>query len=192
MRVVPERDQGAGATRRLRKRRGPSPPCANHKSRAQPEGELDSLEPRCGNAAIQVVLGRTGSRQWRREGISRRHFFARRLLGLAKTAHSTIFRCNRCCQVFRRLTLNRNNSPVSVGAVVVGSFGFGSEGFMYRTLPASIVLASVVIASLLTFPTSRIEIHSRDVLFIAAVIVASRYAGATAGLSTALLFGSRF
>jgi hypothetical protein len=40
---------------------------------------------------------------------------------------------------------------------------------------------------LLTFPISRIEIHSRDVLFIAAVIVASRYAGATAGLSAALL-----
>jgi K+-sensing histidine kinase KdpD len=52
---------------------------------------------------------------------------------------------------------------------------------------ASIVLASVVIATLLTFPISRIEIHSRDVVFIAAVIVASRYAGATAGLSTSLL-----
>jgi len=51
----------------------------------------------------------------------------------------------------------------------------------------SIVLASVVVATLLTFPISRIEIHSRDVLFIAAVIVASRYAGATAGLSAALL-----
>jgi len=59
---------------------------------------------------------------------------------------------------------------------------------MHPTLrAASIVLASVVIAALLTFPISRIEIHSRDVLFIAAVIVASRYAGATAGLSAALL-----
>jgi len=54
---------------------------------------------------------------------------------------------------------------------------------MHRALrAASIVLASVVIATLLTFPISRIEIYSR-----AAVIVASRYAGATAGLSTALL-----
>jgi K+-sensing histidine kinase KdpD len=52
---------------------------------------------------------------------------------------------------------------------------------------ASVVVASVVVATLLTFPISRIEIHSRDVLFIAAVIVASRYAGATAGLSAALL-----
>ena len=59
---------------------------------------------------------------------------------------------------------------------------------MHPTLrAASIVLGSVVIATLLTFPISRIEIHSRDVLFIAAVIVASRYAGATAGLSAALL-----
>jgi K+-sensing histidine kinase KdpD len=59
---------------------------------------------------------------------------------------------------------------------------------MYPALrAASIVLASVAIATLLTFPISPIEIHSRDLLFIAAVIVASRYAGATAGLSAALL-----
>jgi K+-sensing histidine kinase KdpD len=59
---------------------------------------------------------------------------------------------------------------------------------MHAALRATlIVLASVVIATLLTFPISRIEIRSRDVLFIAAVIVASRYAGATAGLSAALL-----
>jgi hypothetical protein len=58
---------------------------------------------------------------------------------------------------------------------------------MPPTLRAASIVASVVIATLLTFPISRIEIHSRDVLFIAAVIVASRYAGATAGLSAALL-----
>jgi len=52
---------------------------------------------------------------------------------------------------------------------------------------ASIVLASVAIATLLTFPISRINTQSRDVLFIAAFIVASRYAGAAAGLSAALL-----
>jgi len=52
---------------------------------------------------------------------------------------------------------------------------------------ASIVPGSVAIATLLTFPISRLEIHSRDVLFIAAVIVSSRYAGAKAGLCSALL-----
>jgi|SRR5215471_13192894 len=52
---------------------------------------------------------------------------------------------------------------------------------------AWIVLGSVAIATLLTFPISRIEIHSRDMLFIAAVILSSRYAGATAGVSAALL-----
>ena len=50
-----------------------------------------------------------------------------------------------------------------------------------------IVLGSVAVATLLTFPISRIEIHCRDVLFIAAVIVSSRYAGAMAGVSAALL-----
>jgi K+-sensing histidine kinase KdpD len=52
---------------------------------------------------------------------------------------------------------------------------------------ATIVLASVVLATFLTFPVSPIVIHSRDLLFIVAVIVASRYAGAIAGLCTALL-----
>jgi len=59
---------------------------------------------------------------------------------------------------------------------------------MRRALRATwIVLASVAIATILTFPISRIEIHSRDVLFIAAVIVSSRWAGTRAGLSAALL-----
>ena len=62
------------------------------------------------------------------------------------------------------------------------------EGFMHPALRAmSIVLGSVVIATLLTLPISRIEIHSRDVLFIAAVILSTRYAGAMAGLFAALL-----
>jgi K+-sensing histidine kinase KdpD len=52
---------------------------------------------------------------------------------------------------------------------------------------ASIVLASVVIATLLTFPISRRVIPNPDVLFIAAVIVSARYAGAAAGLCSALL-----
>jgi len=52
---------------------------------------------------------------------------------------------------------------------------------------AFIVLASVLFATLLTFPISPAAIPNRDVLFIAAVIVASRYAGAMAGLCAALL-----
>ena len=52
---------------------------------------------------------------------------------------------------------------------------------------AFIVLASVIVATLLTFPISPAVIPNRDVLFIAAVIVAARYAGATAGLCAALL-----
>lgn len=52
---------------------------------------------------------------------------------------------------------------------------------------AFIVLASVVVATLMTFPIPPAMIPNRDVLFIAAVIVASRYAGATAGLCAALL-----
>jgi len=59
---------------------------------------------------------------------------------------------------------------------------------MYSSLRATwIVLSSVAVATILTFPIARIEIHSRDVLFIAPVIVSSRYAGAMAGLSAALL-----
>jgi K+-sensing histidine kinase KdpD len=52
---------------------------------------------------------------------------------------------------------------------------------------ATIVLASVLSATLLTFPISNTVVHSRSLLFVAAVIVASRYAGAVAGICTALL-----
>jgi K+-sensing histidine kinase KdpD len=52
---------------------------------------------------------------------------------------------------------------------------------------AAIVVASVGIATLLAFPISPSVIPNRDVLFIAAVIVASRFAGVTAGLCAALL-----
>jgi K+-sensing histidine kinase KdpD len=62
------------------------------------------------------------------------------------------------------------------------------EDFMQSWLRAiSIVLASVLVATLLTFPISRIEIHTRDILFIAAVVVSSRYVGAKAGVCAALL-----
>jgi len=56
-----------------------------------------------------------------------------------------------------------------------------------RLRAAAIVFASVVAATLLTFPISNIAVHNRSLLFIAAVIVASRYAGAVAGLCTGLL-----
>jgi K+-sensing histidine kinase KdpD len=52
---------------------------------------------------------------------------------------------------------------------------------------AGIAVLTVLLATLLTFPLSRFVIHSRDLLFIAAVIVASRYAGAMSGVCTALL-----
>lgn len=59
---------------------------------------------------------------------------------------------------------------------------------MLRCIRAAfIVLASVVVATLMTFPIAPAVIPNRDVLFIAAVIVTSRYAGATAGLCAALL-----
>jgi K+-sensing histidine kinase KdpD len=52
---------------------------------------------------------------------------------------------------------------------------------------AAIVLGSLIFATLLTFPISATVIYSRSLLYMAAVIVASRYAGAVAGLCTALL-----
>jgi K+-sensing histidine kinase KdpD len=51
---------------------------------------------------------------------------------------------------------------------------------------ASIVLISVLVATLLAFGFPTV-IPNRDVLFIAGVIVASRFAGVTAGLCAALL-----
>lgn len=63
---------------------------------------------------------------------------------------------------------------------------------MPQTRVAIIVLASIVIATLLTFPLARFSLHSRDLFFVAAVIVVSRYAGAAAGLivcgATVLIF----
>jgi K+-sensing histidine kinase KdpD len=52
---------------------------------------------------------------------------------------------------------------------------------------ASIVLVSVLLATLLTFPLAPVMPYSRDLLFIAAVIVAARYGGFESGLFTALL-----
>lgn len=52
---------------------------------------------------------------------------------------------------------------------------------------AAVVVAAVALATLLTFPLALITFNSRDLLFIAAVILVSRYEGAIAGISTALL-----
>ena len=46
----------------------------------------------------------------------------------------------------------------------------------------TIAIGSTVLAVLLTFPLAKYVIHSRDLFFVAAVIVASRYAGVTVGL----------
>lgn len=51
---------------------------------------------------------------------------------------------------------------------------------------AAIALGSIGLAVLLTFPLAKFVTHSRDLFFVAAVIVASRYAGATMGLFVSL------
>jgi K+-sensing histidine kinase KdpD len=60
------------------------------------------------------------------------------------------------------------------------------EVFMPTVRSATIAIASTVLAVLLTFPLAKFVIHSRDLLFVGAVIVASRYAGATMGLLVSL------
>lgn len=52
---------------------------------------------------------------------------------------------------------------------------------------AMVVLASVAAATLLTFPIAPHIVHSRDLLFISAVIVTARWVGAIPGVCTALL-----
>lgn len=57
-----------------------------------------------------------------------------------------------------------------------------------RTLrKLTVVAVSVIAATLLTFPLVPTVIHSRDLLFIAAVILVSRYEGAIPGICAALL-----
>src|SRR5215831_18800423 len=57
---------------------------------------------------------------------------------------------------------------------------------MPRMRVAIIVVASLVVSTLLTFPLARFVTHSRDLFFVAAVIVVSRYAGTAAGLVVSL------
>jgi K+-sensing histidine kinase KdpD len=52
---------------------------------------------------------------------------------------------------------------------------------------AAVVVAAVAVATLFTFPLAPRMLHARDLLFVAAVILVSRYEGSLAGISTALL-----
>lgn len=57
------------------------------------------------------------------------------------------------------------------------------DTYISRIRTALIAIVSLSIATLLTFPLANFVIYSRDLLFVAAVIIASRYAGFTAGLA---------
>ena len=52
---------------------------------------------------------------------------------------------------------------------------------------AVLVLGSVAVATLLTFPIAPVVTHSRELFFVAAVIVTARFAGVIPGLTAALL-----
>jgi len=52
---------------------------------------------------------------------------------------------------------------------------------------AAVVVAAVALATLLTFPLGLVMFNSRDLLFVAAVILVSRYEGGIAGICTAVL-----
>ncbi len=58
---------------------------------------------------------------------------------------------------------------------------------MPRTRVVGIAAVSLILATLMTFPLARVLVYSRDLLFVAAVIVVSRYAGITAGLIVSFL-----
>ena len=60
----------------------------------------------------------------------------------------------------------------------------GRRGFFHK---AAVVVAVVALATLLTFPLAPRMLHSRDLLFVAAVILVSRYEGTIAGFCTAVL-----
>jgi K+-sensing histidine kinase KdpD len=52
---------------------------------------------------------------------------------------------------------------------------------------AAVVVVAVVLATLLTFPIAARMFNSRDLLFVAAVILVSRFEGSIAGICTAVL-----
>lgn len=57
---------------------------------------------------------------------------------------------------------------------------------MPRIRGAVIAVAILLLATLLTFPLAKFVIYSRDLLFVAAVMLASRYAGVASGLIVSL------
>lgn len=57
---------------------------------------------------------------------------------------------------------------------------------MPRMRVAALAVSSLFVATLLTFPLSRFVVHSRDLFFVAAVIVVSRYGNAVAGIAVSL------
>lgn len=69
-----------------------------------------------------------------------------------------------------------------------GQIFFMKQAVLNRNLrKVGVVVASVLIATLLTFPLASRMTHSRDLLFVAAVILVSRYEGGIAGICVALL-----
>ena len=52
---------------------------------------------------------------------------------------------------------------------------------------AAVVVAAVAVATLLTFPLAAVMFNSRDLLFVAAVILVTRYEGSIEGICTAIL-----
>jgi K+-sensing histidine kinase KdpD len=57
---------------------------------------------------------------------------------------------------------------------------------MPRVRIAVVAITSLLLATLLTFPLSRFVVHSRDLFFVAAVIIVSRYGNVAAGLIVSL------
>ena len=58
------------------------------------------------------------------------------------------------------------------------------RGFFHK---AAVVVTVVALATLFTFPLAPRMLHSRDLLFVAAVILVTRYEGGIAGICTAVL-----
>jgi K+-sensing histidine kinase KdpD len=58
---------------------------------------------------------------------------------------------------------------------------------MPRMGAVAVAASTLLVATLLTFPLSRFVVYSRDLFFVAAVIVVSRYAGVVLGLVVSFL-----
>ena len=62
-----------------------------------------------------------------------------------------------------------------------------TSGAYYVLHKLAVVVAAVALATLFTFPLAPRMFHSRDLLFVAAVILVSRYEGSIPGICTAIL-----